>query len=548
MLVTKLKSFLKSIYDDTYKLSTVLVSGKWGCGKTYSIKEFINSKDKPNAIYISLFGLNNKNDVYSILSERLDSSFLVNVNNDYFAKPLFEKKDFKHAVIVFDDLERKGKGLSYSIFYGIVDALRKNGLKVVCVINEETTKQDADDFNSFREKTFDTVLYVEADGGSLINIIKENITGIDESIIKDVNENWRTIERAKVYYDSFLNEIDKRGLTNFYVASGISENLLFKYIALATRCLFAFNNSKPVFKDGEYDSISYERRVSAFGEYSANELSLIRDKESEVSLYRIEELMRLIRDGDFDTYFERFYYKKDSVLDETDILNLEPFFLDDAGQSEYKKQFLEKFQKMDFSTDRHERILLRFLNSFIKQIDEKDKDMIAERIVETVSYENSRDLFGSIRLSDNKEISDDFMRLLSNKYSIEKSNKSERTIEELANEQEYEKLTDYLYNNRYLLENEKNAILKQLKKFDFALPDLSKGVDYASWTYCHQVAKFVNGTGFQESFVNTLKNQCKKNEESISLREKCNALVQYNIDKTIDFFVLFPLKKENTTK
>lgn len=548
MLVTKLKSFLKSIYDDTYKFSTVLISGKWGCGKTYAIKEFINSEEKPNVIYLSLFGLNNKNDVYSILSEHLDSSFLMNVNKEYFAKPLFETREYKHAIIVFDDLERKGKDLSYSIFYGIVDALRKNGIKVVCIINEEIAKKEATDFNSFREKTFDAVLYVEADGNVLADVIKEDIVGIDESIIKNVNENWRTVERAKIYYDSILAEIDKRGLTNFYVASGISENLLFKYVAIATRCLFAFNENKPVFKDDKYESIPYERRVSLFGEYSANELSTLKDEETEVSLYRIEELMLLIRDGDFDTYFGRFYYEKDSVLDETDILNLEPFFLDDDGQNEYKQQFLQKYQKMDFSTHRHERILLRFLNSFIEQISEKEREMIADRIVETVSYEDSRDLFASIRVSENKEVSDAFMKILSTKYSIAKNSKNERTIEELINEKEYEKLTDYLYNSRYLLENEKNAILKMLEKFNYALPDLSKGVNYSSWTYCHQVAKFVSGTDFQESFINVLKSQCEKNKESISLREKCNALVQYNIDKTIDFFVLYPPKKKKTTK
>ncbi len=544
MLVTRLKSFLINVYNDTYRFSTILISGKWGCGKTYSIKEFINSEEKPNVIYLSLFGLNNKNDVYSILSERLDSSFLMNVNKEYFVKPLFEKNDYKHTIIIFDDLERKGKDLTYSVFYGIVDALRKVGVKVVCVINDEVTKGDAVDFNSFKEKTFDVLLSVEADGNVLIDIIKDSAIGIDESIIKDVNENWRTIERAKMHYDNILSQINQRGLTNFYERSGISETLLFKYVALATRCLYAFNENKPTFKDDDYGSFSYERRVSTFGEYAANELFTLKEKESAESIYKIEELMLLIRDSDYDKYFARYYYQKDSILEESNILNYEPFFLDDEGKDNYRTEFLKKFKEMDFSTDRHERILLRFLSNFIDKIDEKDKEMVAERIVETVNYEDSKDLFGSIRLSENGEVSNAFMQLLSAKYSDAKSVKNEITLGELIKEGQFVKLTDYLYDNRYALEDEKKAILQVLEKHDYALPDLSKTIDYSSWTYCHEVAKFVSKTEFKESFIDVLGNQCKKNKRSISLREKCNALINYNIDKTIDFFKLYPLKKD----
>ncbi len=71
MLVTKLDEFLTSVYNDTNKFSTILISGKWGCGKTFSIKKFIYSEEKPNVIYLSLFGLNSKTDVFAILSEYL---------------------------------------------------------------------------------------------------------------------------------------------------------------------------------------------------------------------------------------------------------------------------------------------------------------------------------------------------------------------------------------------------------------------------------------------------------------------------------------------
>lgn len=543
MLATQLTYFLKNLYENINKYSTVLISGEWGCGKTYAINKFVNSEEKPNVIYLSLFGLNSKNDIFAILSEYLDSSFLMNVNGEFFVKPILEKTNYKHAMVVLDDLERKGKDLTFSTIYGIVDALRKLGLKTVCVINDKYSKLDGKDYNEFKEKTFDVVVCVEADKALVPKIVgKEEL--IDETLIKDAKSNWRTIERATIFYDEIIDYINKFGLTNFFDDIGITKSLFFKYVTLAMRCVFSSNDTKPQLKKDDFKDFSYERRVLLLGEHVANELSAISENESLESSYKIEELVILILSGNYSDYFSRYYHKKDSALEDISILMDVPFFLDDTEKEEYKNAFLGKYKTFDFSNDTYEKILISFLNAFILQISEEEKVAIAERIVETVSYEDARDLFSSIRLSENKNVSDDFMKLLSEKYKTMKSNNDLESIKRFIGDKDYKQLTDFIFNCRHLATDDKNAILTIFDKYGFALPDLSKRVDYSSWTYCHEIARFVRETDFEAEFLGVLKKQCNGNQESISLREKCNALVRYNINKNIDFFEMCPLKKK----
>ena len=547
MLVTQINSFLNSIYNDSNKLSTVLIYGKWGCGKTFAINEFVSSENKPNVIYVSLFGIGDKNDIFAILSEYLDSSFLARVNGDYFVKPAVEKASYKYALVVFDDLERKGEGLTYTAIYGIVDALRKQGIKVVCVINEENLGSNLNEFNEFKEKTFDAILSVEADINAAMNIVGDKHL-VGDNLIKVVKENLRTLERAKLFYDSIVFQINQRKLTTFFDVIGVTKNIYFEYIALASRCLFSSNNKKPTFKNGDYESFSYDRRVDAYGEYIANELFLVKQQETDVSVYKIEELIALMISGDFDKYFSNYYYKESPELLKASILYEEPFYLSDSEKEEYKAAFLNNCNKFDFSNQLYEKTLLRFLNTFILSINETEKEAIADRIVETVSREESRDIFGSIRLSENVSVSNDFMKMLEDKYLIHKRTTNEKMFKSLLQTKNYSELTNFIYNNRYISESEKEIILELFEKNDYVLPDLSEKVDHSSWTYCHEIAKYVSGTKHEKSFIAVLGSQCKQNRSSISLREKCNALVHYNLGEKVDFFELCPIKKRRALK
>jgi chromosomal replication initiation ATPase DnaA len=59
MKANEIVSILEEDFNLYYK--TVLISGNWGVGKTYYVKQFL--EEKTNSIYISLFGKNNIDDI-----------------------------------------------------------------------------------------------------------------------------------------------------------------------------------------------------------------------------------------------------------------------------------------------------------------------------------------------------------------------------------------------------------------------------------------------------------------------------------------------------
>ena len=59
MKANEIVSILEEDFNLYYK--TVLISGNWGVGKTYYVKQFLEGKT--NSIYISLFGKNNIDDI-----------------------------------------------------------------------------------------------------------------------------------------------------------------------------------------------------------------------------------------------------------------------------------------------------------------------------------------------------------------------------------------------------------------------------------------------------------------------------------------------------
>ena len=112
--------------------------------------------------------------------------------------------------------------------------------------------------------------------------------------------------------------------------------------------------------------------------------------------------------------------------------------------------------------------------------------------------------------------------------NISKKNKEIVDIDSAFEEERFEFLTDYLYNNRYSVEKKKQEILELFSDKNYCLPDLSKTLDYYKWAYCHEIARFVAGNKtHEENFIRVLDKQCSKNT-SKCLRERCNALVYYN--------------------
>ncbi|EAA6245564.1 hypothetical protein XX58_000740 [Salmonella enterica subsp. salamae] len=187
----------------------LVIKGDWGVGKTFLWNKYYNeNKNNLNQVaysYISLFGKNSlpdlKKDVFhsatAIKKDKVESSFIhqtevasgiysyipwlnpkeETVHKIPFLKPFMKYADnipllfratnaianleyslINNYLICFDDLERRGNGLSIKEIMGFIDELaqRKN-CKIVLIFNEESLDNERDryTFNSYREKIVD---------------------------------------------------------------------------------------------------------------------------------------------------------------------------------------------------------------------------------------------------------------------------------------------------------------------------------------------------------------------------------------------------------
>lgn len=206
--------FLNRYKDDPDPQYAVLLDGKWGCGKTFFIKSWLDTfqtenEDELAPMYVSLFGvqtvkqindtingllfpfMNNK--VYKIgkTITKMVASAALRFNVDYDGDkksdgtvdfkldPLMDllndkKKELKgRRILIFDDLERANIGVKE--LYGYINwFVEHNRFKVIVVCNS-TEITDIETFNRFREKVIGRTFEIHSDIDAAINSFANEI-------------------------------------------------------------------------------------------------------------------------------------------------------------------------------------------------------------------------------------------------------------------------------------------------------------------------------------------------------------------------------------
>lgn len=212
-----------------------LLTGKWGCGKTHFIKEYMK-KYQDRLIYVSLFGLKNIDDVNDAifgamypkltsdttkiatgllksvakigLQFDLDELNLKNKLMDFLTK----NKD-KH-IFVFDDLERSF--ISYDEILGFIsDLTENNSIKVILVANtNEIQDNNKETFNKFKEKVISRTFVVQNNDEGFWKFyyekyfnLKEFSNEIQEIFQKYANNNFRLLMQSSDDYIDFLENL-----------------------------------------------------------------------------------------------------------------------------------------------------------------------------------------------------------------------------------------------------------------------------------------------------------------------------------------------------
>ena len=206
--------FLNRYKDDPDPQYAVLLDGKWGCGKTFFIKSWLDTfqtenEDELTPMYVSLFGVQTVKQINDTINgllfpfmnskvykigktfTKMVASAALKFNVDYDGDktsdgtvdfkldPLMDllndkKKELKgRRILIFDDLERSNIGVKE--LYGYINRfVEHNRFKVIVVCNS-TEITDIETFNRFREKVIGRTFEIHSDIDAAINSFANEI-------------------------------------------------------------------------------------------------------------------------------------------------------------------------------------------------------------------------------------------------------------------------------------------------------------------------------------------------------------------------------------
>lgn len=234
-----------------------LITGKWGCGKTYFINHYIENKSQDHKykfIYISLFGLKSISEIHESIFQELhpilshksikflggvlasavkiglkvdltgDGKEDATINFSGEKLSFFNKDKFESIIFIFDDLERCNLSLPETL--GFINSLcERQKLKVIVIVNEDEIKDNKEFYDRFKEKVVGKSLnfinnkdsfwenFHEKYKPKLIKE-KEELELIKSIFEKKGDNNYRNLNRTTDEFIDFISLINPKFLEN----------------------------------------------------------------------------------------------------------------------------------------------------------------------------------------------------------------------------------------------------------------------------------------------------------------------------------------------
>lgn len=279
----------------------VLLTGEWGSGKTFFIKNFLESKkDDKKIINISLFGLTKLEEIneqifqqlHPVLSHKYmsiagkllkgavklgtsidlngDKKDDVSININQF--DLYSPDDGARKneyIFVFDDLERTKIHISEVLGY-INTLVEKDGIKVIVLADE--TKIDEEKYKNFKEKVIGKTFKIAQDFDSAFSFFLDLVSDAKEVLAKNKEtiqdvyitgnyHNLRHIRQTILDFDWFYKNIDEK----FTAHSELMRDII--------EVFFAFSIE---IKNGIIDAKKLEEKGSIYYKDDAKETVIIK--------------------------------------------------------------------------------------------------------------------------------------------------------------------------------------------------------------------------------------------------------------------------------
>ena len=229
---------------------SIMITGKWGTGKTHFLKNHIEPKVSREILYVSLNGVNNLDEIdkliiislYPILEKKavkalggLASTALKYFKLDGF-KDIIDLKDLpknlSNKLLCFDDLERAKIDIEQLLGY-INKFVEHMSVKTLLICNERKI-QDNEKYKEIKEKLIGiTISYLPNHQQIIDDLIKEyresesefctflesNRDILFEIFKKSESENIRILKQAVIYFSKIFNALSKEQRVHFGISS-----------------------------------------------------------------------------------------------------------------------------------------------------------------------------------------------------------------------------------------------------------------------------------------------------------------------------------------
>lgn len=390
------------------------IQGKWGVGKTFAWKQcFKESKDSARLgmnryAYVSLFGINNLNDLKQSIFENtyekdLEEKIGLNptltqglnlVKKTFFRSGIFPKHIdgfgrlafllVRNQIVCIDDLERAGTDLSINDILGLVSFLKteRNCKVVILMNNEELEETNGEIFEKQKEKVTDIVVTFEPTAVEAADIVFTAPNEVQKIIQKNCVllgiTNIRIIKKIERNCDRILKILEKYPDLHF---QAIHSTTLFTWSTLQPKeapPLYFIKSFRQLFqhdkKNMNEDQKTWGSLLSSYNFFHVDELDLLiingiqRGYFSDVEFYEIvaksnEAAIRKKQENSiskaWDSYHGSFKDNENEVLDKIYKANLENsdvlspanlhsaiILLKEFGRTEQATNLLEAYVKV----------------------------------------------------------------------------------------------------------------------------------------------------------------------------------------------------------
>ncbi|UEK58861.1 KAP family NTPase [Providencia rettgeri] len=344
----------------------VLVTGDWGCGKTYQIKKYFRDHE---ICYVSLFSINSIDDIYATVFAKMYPKKaivkkLVGGIGDVDAKisesvtfglggilsrvgsALIKENVDNKKIIVFDDLERAiyKKIINVNEFLGVINNyIEHAGCKVIVIAHDGEIPAG---FENTKEKVIGQTIKVNSDingalDAFLVNSdLKRKYPKIKNVLLSAFEQSGYSSLRVLKY---IINDCDRlyEKIKNSKLKD--NENVLYDFFYYFIVLCIEFKNEKlscDEYINHRQISLEYQMELLSDKEVSIPNIYLISNKYNNFNfsseLISKESIVKIVLDG---------YFDYDKINDEIDNSNY--FKKEEEKPSWYK---LLEFDKLDYDS------------------------------------------------------------------------------------------------------------------------------------------------------------------------------------------------------